>query len=88
LEQALRYLEEHGFEALIAVSDGMNSFLESNAVWVLGGARLMGEGALVLDCQGHSTLIVTLPGTLSALQRNRSPTKRQERAISRGNLQA
>jgi Xaa-Pro dipeptidase len=61
LEQALRYLEAHGFEALIAVSDGMNSFLESNAVWVLGGARLMGEGALVLDCQGRSTLIVTPP---------------------------
>jgi Xaa-Pro dipeptidase len=43
------------------VSDGMNSFLESNAVWVLGGARLMGEGAFVLDCQGRSTLIVTPP---------------------------
>jgi Xaa-Pro dipeptidase len=61
LEQARRYLEEHGFEALIAVSDGMNSFLEANAVWVLGGVRLMGEGAFVLDCYGRSTLIVTPP---------------------------
>jgi Xaa-Pro aminopeptidase len=59
LAQALRYLQEHEFEALIAASDGMNSFLESNAVYVLGGVRVIGEGALVLDRDGHSTLIIT-----------------------------
>jgi Xaa-Pro dipeptidase len=59
LQQALRYLQEHRFDALIAASDGMNSFLESNAVCVLGGVRLIGEGLLVLDSDGRSTLIVT-----------------------------
>ena len=59
LLQALRYLQEHKLDALIAASDGMNSFLESNAVYVLGGVRLIGEGALVLDRDGRSTLIVT-----------------------------
>jgi hypothetical protein len=39
----------------------MNSFLGSNAVWVLDGARLMSEGAFALDCEGRSTLIVTPP---------------------------
>lgn len=59
LLQALRYLQEQNGDALIAVSDGMNSFLESNAVYVLAGVRLIGEGALVLDRDGGSTLIVT-----------------------------
>jgi len=57
--QAIRYLQEHAFDALVAASDAMNSFLESNAVYVLGGVRPIGESALVVDRDGRSTLIVT-----------------------------
>jgi Xaa-Pro aminopeptidase len=59
LLQALRHLQEHKLDGLVAVSDGMNSFLESNAVYVLAGVRLIGPGALVLDRDAGSTLIVT-----------------------------
>jgi len=59
LLQALRYLHEHQFDALIAASDGMNSFLESNAVYVLGHVRPIGESLLLLDREGRSTLVVT-----------------------------
>jgi Xaa-Pro dipeptidase len=59
LAQATRHLQENALDGLIAASNGMNSFLESNAVFVLSGVRPIGESALVLDRDGRSTLIVT-----------------------------
>jgi len=59
LAQALDHLEQHGLDGLVAVSNGLNNFLDSNAVYVLSGVRPIGESAVVLDRQGRSTLIVT-----------------------------
>jgi Xaa-Pro aminopeptidase len=59
LTQATRHLREHALDGLIAASNGLNSFLDSNAVYVLCGVRPIGESALVLDREGKSTLIVT-----------------------------
>jgi Xaa-Pro dipeptidase len=54
-----RYLEERGLDAMVAFNNGQNSFLESNAVFVLGGVRPIGEGAIVIDRSGGASLIVT-----------------------------
>jgi Xaa-Pro dipeptidase len=59
LIEAARYLQSAGLDGLIAASNGLNNFLESNAVFVLSGVRPMGESAVVLDRDGRSTLIVT-----------------------------
>src|SRR5436305_78220 len=59
LAQAARHLEAEALDGLIAASNGLNSFLDSNAVYVLSGVRPIGESALVLDREGRSTLIVT-----------------------------
>ena len=59
LAQATQYLHDHGLDALIAASNGLNNFLESNAVFVFSGVRPIGESAVVLDRDGRSTLIVT-----------------------------
>jgi Xaa-Pro dipeptidase len=59
LGQATRYLHDEALDGLIAVSNGLNNFLESNAVYVLSGVRPIGESAVVLDRDGSSTLIVT-----------------------------
>jgi Xaa-Pro dipeptidase len=54
-----RHLEERGLDALIAFNNGHNSFLESNAVFVLSGVRAMGESAVVVDRSGAASLLVT-----------------------------
>jgi Xaa-Pro dipeptidase len=59
LAAAARYLQDNGLDGLIAASNGLNNFLESNAVYVLSGVRPIGESAVVLDRGGRSTLIVT-----------------------------
>jgi Xaa-Pro aminopeptidase len=59
LIRATRHLQDEALDGLIAASNGLNNFLDSNAVYVLGGVRPIGESALVLDRDGASTLIVT-----------------------------
>jgi Xaa-Pro dipeptidase len=59
LAEATRYLADQSLDGLIAASNGLNNFLESNAVFVLSGVRPIGESAVVLDRDGRSTLIVT-----------------------------
>ena len=59
LAAAAKYLASNSRDGLIAVSNGLNNFLESNAVYVLSGVRPMGESAVVVDRDGRSTLIVT-----------------------------
>ncbi|MCC6889585.1 MAG: aminopeptidase P family protein [Hyphomicrobiales bacterium] len=59
LADAARYLGEHALDGLVACSNGLNSFLDSNAVYVLSGVRAIGEAAVVIDRDGRSTLIVT-----------------------------
>jgi Xaa-Pro aminopeptidase len=59
LAQASRYLADQALDGLIAASNGLNNFLDSNAVYVLSGVRPIGESAVVLDRDGRSTLIVT-----------------------------
>jgi Xaa-Pro aminopeptidase len=59
LIEATRYLADHALDGLVAASNGLNNFLESNAVFVLSGVRPIGESAVVLDRDGRSNLIVT-----------------------------
>ncbi|MGH6671646.1 MAG: M24 family metallopeptidase [Xanthobacteraceae bacterium] len=59
LGQAARHLQDRALDGLIAASNGLNNFLESNAVYVLSGVRPIGESAVVLDRDGRATLIVT-----------------------------
>jgi Xaa-Pro dipeptidase len=59
LVEAARYLHEQTLDGLIAFSNGLNNFLEPNAVYVFSGVRPIGESAVVLDRDGGSTLIVT-----------------------------
>jgi Xaa-Pro dipeptidase len=56
---ATKYLTDAALDGLIAASNGLNNFLDSNAVYVLSGVRPIGESAVVLDSDGASTLIVT-----------------------------
>ena len=59
LQAALAQLQRDGKNGLVALSNGHNSFLESNAIFVLAGFRAIGESALVVDTEGSATLIVT-----------------------------
>jgi Xaa-Pro aminopeptidase len=59
LAAATRLLADQALDGLIAASNGLNNFLESNAVYVFSGVRPIGESAVVLDRDGVSTLIVT-----------------------------
>src|SRR5580692_8705910 len=61
LAAAAKYLQHHALDGMIAASNGLNNFLESNAIYVFSGVRPIGESAVVLDRDGQSTLIVT-PG--------------------------
>ena len=54
-----RHLQKELLEGLIAASNGLNSFLDLNAVYVLSGVRPIGESAVIVDRKGHSVLIVT-----------------------------
>jgi Xaa-Pro aminopeptidase len=59
LMAATRHLADQALDGLIAASNGLNNFLDSNAVYVFSGVRPIGESAVVLDRDGASTLIVT-----------------------------
>ena len=59
LTQATQYIADQSLDGLIAASNGLNNFLESNAVYVLSGVRPIGASAVVLDRDGRSTLVVT-----------------------------
>ena len=59
LTQATQYIANQALDGVIAASNGLNNFLESNAVYVFSGVRPIGESAVVLDRDGRSTLIVT-----------------------------
>src|SRR5580692_11192308 len=59
LADATRYLADAALDGVIAASNGLNNFLESNAIYVFSGVRPIGESAVVLDRDGRSTLIVT-----------------------------
>jgi Xaa-Pro dipeptidase len=59
LTQATQYLQNHDRDGLIACSNGLNNFLDANAIYVFSGVRPIGESAVVLDRDGRSTLIVT-----------------------------
>src|SRR5271169_4036417 len=59
LSQATRHLQAEGLDGLIAAGNGLNNFLDANAVYVLSGVRPIGESAVVLDREGAATLIVT-----------------------------
>jgi len=67
---------------LSAFNDGQNSFLASNAVFVLAGVRAIGESAVVIDRAGGATLIVT-----PAWDQERSPRRsRAHRAHDRHDI--
>jgi Xaa-Pro dipeptidase len=59
LGEATRLLHDRALDGLIAASNGLNNFLDANAVFVLSGVRPIGESAVMLDRDGRSTLIVT-----------------------------
>ena len=59
LQQATRHLRDNVQSGMVAASNGHNSFLETNCVYVLSGVRPIGESAVVLGRDGSSTLIVT-----------------------------
>jgi Xaa-Pro dipeptidase len=56
---ATRHLQAQALDGLIAASNGLNNFLNPNAVFVLSGVKPIGESAVVIDRDGRSTLIVT-----------------------------
>ena len=59
LDATARYLGERGLDGLLAFNNGQNSFLESNAVFVLSGVRPIGESAVLVDRDGGASLILT-----------------------------
>ncbi|HZR61259.1 MAG TPA: M24 family metallopeptidase [Xanthobacteraceae bacterium] len=59
LAQATQHLHDHARDGLIAFTNGLNNFLDANAVFTLSGVRAIGASAVVLDRDGRSTLIVT-----------------------------
>ena len=59
LNQARSWLQDKRLDALVAFSNGQNSFLESNAVYVLTNYRAIGESAAIVTHEGEIILIVT-----------------------------
>lgn len=59
LEGALVHMRAEGLSGIIAASNGQNSFLESNAVYVFAGFRPIGETVLLIGKDGASVLLVT-----------------------------
>jgi Xaa-Pro aminopeptidase len=55
----VRFLEERGVDALVAFNNAQNSFLDSNAVFVLSGVRPIGPSAVLIDREGKASLILT-----------------------------
>src|SRR5512146_3062892 len=63
MQDAVRYLEAEGCDALIVAYHGQNVFanvfIDSNAVYVLSGVRPIAESAVVVERSGRSTLVIT-----------------------------
>ncbi|HUB95665.1 MAG TPA: M24 family metallopeptidase [Stellaceae bacterium] len=56
---AVQLLEQRGADALLAFNNAQNSFLESNAVFVLSGVRPIGPSAVLIDRSGRASLVLT-----------------------------
>src|SRR5688572_188345 len=61
--EAAAYLAKEGYDALVATAHGQNVFanvyIDSNAVYVFSGVRVLAESAVVIERSGRSTLVVT-----------------------------
>src|ERR1700688_3406781 len=84
LAEAARYLADEALDGLVAASNGLNNFVESNAVYFFSGVRPIGESAVVLDRDGASTLIVTPAWAAARAHVGQSP----DRAIATDDLAA
>jgi Xaa-Pro dipeptidase len=59
LSAAIDWLRQEALDGLVAFSDGQNSFLEANAIFVLTGVRPLGESAVLVGKDGRSMLVIT-----------------------------
>jgi Xaa-Pro dipeptidase len=59
ITQTAQYLEKAGYQAMLAVNNGQNLFLDSNVVFVFSGVRPLAESAVLIDKTGRTTLVVT-----------------------------
>ncbi|MCC6475090.1 MAG: aminopeptidase P family protein [Burkholderiales bacterium] len=59
IQAMVAYLEGQGCEAMLAVNNGQNLFLDPNVVFVFSGVRPIGEGAVLIERSGRTTLVVT-----------------------------
>jgi Xaa-Pro dipeptidase len=75
LAAARDWLVQEGIDGVVAFSDGQNSFLEANAVFVLTGVRPLGESAVLLDKDGRSLLVITPTADEERAQRLSGATK-------------
>lgn len=75
LAAARDWLVQEGIDGLVAFSDGQNSFLEANAVFVLTGVRPLGESAVLVDKNGRSLLVITPAADEERAQRLSGATK-------------
>jgi hypothetical protein len=82
IKATARYLAERGLDGLLAFNNGQNSFLESNAVFVLSGVRPIGEGAVLVD-RGGGASSLRRPGTRRGWRRCLVTPKRPARTIWR-----
>ena len=61
--EAVSYLGREDYDALVATAHGQNVFanvyIDSNAVYVFSGVRVLAESAVVIERSGRSTLVVT-----------------------------
>jgi Xaa-Pro dipeptidase len=53
------WLRDQGLDGLLAFSDGQNSFLQGNAVYVFSGARALGESAVFIPRDGATVLVAS-----------------------------
>lgn len=59
LDLIVEHLASQGLSGAILASNGQNSFLDSNAVYVASGFRPIAESALVVNRNGDATLVIT-----------------------------
>ena len=65
---ARSWLQEEDLDGLIAFSDGQNSFLESNAVYVFSGVRPLAESAVFIPRVGPTVLVISPAWDLARAQ--------------------
>lgn len=59
MKRTLAFIKDRGLSGLIAITNGHNWILDSNAVFVLCGFRPLALSALVIAANGETTLIVS-----------------------------